>query len=498
MALSYNFKKGVDIPNWIWLREFPALNYHGASNEYDGVRYVYWAFQSGTTSAAASTTQLSRYDTWTNGWQYLANTTSGAQGLDIEYDPQRNVIYIIHGAVLTSWQVFNLNTTSVTIAGVSCAAWALTTMTPVLTTAASYGATVVLPNWQSVPGAIDVTTGLTPTSGNCGSATAGTGSTTTNLIANTTIFTPGMVGLQVTFGASTTTVALRGKSYIISAVAATGLSATVATMAASPASTDTFIIELPKATATAGAVGTLTDTVQAWPTNAYANCDVVIVSGTGAGQRRRIASNTATVLTLAASVTGNANTGNFSVAPDATSVYQIQPSSDFLYYFVGNNSTTAYKIDISQTTGAAFAAITAIPGALYTGGNVVNPKDAGPFRLLCLRGNATSNVYWYNIGTNAWTTPTVYAGSETFTTGATSCFISGRRKLMILKEATKRTYFLDLTTNILEPAPQLMYAAPVGYDGKRLRFVKTADGVEWVYFGRAGGQEHHRIAIEWL
>ena len=69
---------------------------------------------------------------------------------------------------------------------------------------------------------------------------------------------------------------------------------------------------------------------------------------------------------------------------------------------------------------------------------------------------------------------------------------------MILKEATKRTYFLDLTTNILEPAPQLMYAAPVGYDGKRLRFVKTADGVEWVYFGRAGGQEHHRIAIEWL
>lgn len=67
-------------------------------------------------------------------------------------------------------------------------------------------------------------------------------------------------------------------------------------------------------TATAGTTTTLTDSGKSWTTNAYKGYGVYIVSGTGAGQMRGIASNTATALTVNIA---------FSPAPDATSVYQV-------------------------------------------------------------------------------------------------------------------------------------------------------------------------------
>jgi hypothetical protein len=69
-------------------------------------------------------------------------------------------------------------------------------------------------------------------------------------------------------------------------------------------------------TATAGGNTTLTDSAQTWDTNEYANFVVFIVSGTGAGQKRTIASNTATALTVSTAWTVNPNT---------TSVYSIRP-----------------------------------------------------------------------------------------------------------------------------------------------------------------------------
>ena len=67
-------------------------------------------------------------------------------------------------------------------------------------------------------------------------------------------------------------------------------------------------------TATSGAVGSLTNTGKSWTTNAYAGRAVWIHTGTGAGQLRRIASNTATVLTVS---------HNFTTAPDSTSQYVV-------------------------------------------------------------------------------------------------------------------------------------------------------------------------------
>ena len=67
-------------------------------------------------------------------------------------------------------------------------------------------------------------------------------------------------------------------------------------------------------TATSGGSTTLTDSSKSWTVNAYANKAVVISAGTGSGQHRTIASNTATALTVDTAWTTN---------PDATSVYAV-------------------------------------------------------------------------------------------------------------------------------------------------------------------------------
>jgi hypothetical protein len=76
--------------------------------------------------------------------------------------------------------------------------------------------------------------------------------------------------------------------------------------------------------------------------------------------------------------------------------------------------------------------------------------------------------------------------------------LHGKRKLLVQKEAQSRLYTFDLLTGILEPAVNMPYASPGTYDGKRARFIKTSDGVEWLYILRAGGQEFYRVPLEWL
>jgi hypothetical protein len=73
-------------------------------------------------------------------------------------------------------------------------------------------------------------------------------------------------------------------------------------------------------TATAGAATTLDDTTQTWTVNTYANISVRITGGTGAGQVRRIASNTATQLTVTAA---------WATIPDATSTYVVESNGNF-------------------------------------------------------------------------------------------------------------------------------------------------------------------------
>jgi hypothetical protein len=111
-------------------------------------------------------------------------------------------------------------------------------------------------------------------------------------------------------------------------------------------------------TATAGGASTLTNAAKSWLTNQWANSQIRIVSGTGAGQIRTIASNTGTVITTSASWTTN---------PDATSVYNIEGNDDFLY-LLGNNAVTMYRYSISANTWTTLAPTAARAGAHGVGG----------------------------------------------------------------------------------------------------------------------------------
>jgi len=65
----------------------------------------------------------------------------------------------------------------------------------------------------------------------------------------------------------------------------------------------------------------------------------------------------------------------------------------------------------------------------------------------------------------------------------------GKRKLLIHKGGSNRMYWHDLPTGLLEPAMTMPYAVPGAYDGKRMKILKSADGVDCVYGMCPGGQE---------
>jgi len=491
MAFSANLRKGTDIPTWDWLSFYPqGPTYHGTSHAWDGTRYMYWLAQTGSTGAA-STTTLWRYDTYSDAWQYLATTTNSYLGVDLEHDPVRNVLIMTTGNNTTEWRVFNLNQTSVTMLGQTISPWSLTTITTVLPAAANNGASLYH---------------VEDISWSDGIAGTATGGSTTTVVANNMFAgalssgTNSQIGMQIRM----TSGAASGQRRTISAVSSDGLTATVSVAFGSSISAgDTFSLEHPTGTATATFnATTLADSTQSWTTNIYTNHDVVITAGTGVGQRRRIASNTGTVLTLASAVTGNSRTGNWTTTPDATSTYEIVPSSDFLYYMPGNGGTGFYKIDLNTgLTATTWTTLTSIPAAVSGGGQISYQRARSPFSLMALRGNATSSIYQYNIAHNRICSyKRIYLVSETFTTGSTMTAAASTdyNKMFILRDNSTRLYAYDLTTGILEPAGTLPYAAPAGYEGHRLAYIKSADGVPWLYVQRAGGQEFYRLAIEWL
>lgn len=472
MPVDYQFKKGIDLPQWVWLQQHPVSSTVSCAMKYDGSRYIY----------VAQSTTLYRYDTWTNGWQNIQAPTTGGAGQDMIYDSVRNVLILIHGLSLTSWQVFNLNTTAVVIANVTCQPWVWTTMTPILPAAAATGSSLTRHGeWSEGENVLSATAGAT-------------GQTTTNIAANADVFNAYMVGLQVrvTSGANT------GTTRNISARPNASNITLDTAMAGVLAAGDTFVIERPGGTATGGTTTTLTDTNRAWITNKYTNWDVEIISGTGAGQRRRIASNTATALTLAAAVTGNPRTGPFTTAPATNSVYRIVPSTDFIFYQVGG-ATAFWRLDIVASPAGAWTAMTAAPATTGAGASADFSRLVAPGHIFLVRAVATTTVYVYDIGLNTWSTLTHFPPPlETLTTGASNILIPSKNKLAIYKDLSQRVAAIDLATGLWETMGNHPYIAGTAVEGKRVEYVVTPDGVEWLYLLRAGGQEWWRVALEWL
>jgi hypothetical protein len=378
-------------------------------------------------------------------------------------------------------QVFNPNTASVSTLGQTFSAMTLTTVTLALPATASTGA------------AIEMSQDVSFSDPSIAGTTTAAGSNTTVVASG--FFNPGHVGMAVLI----TSGSMSGQRRTISSVSADGTTATVSVAFTGPiTSGTTFNLQYPQATATTGAVGSLTDTNQSWTANIYAGHDVVITGGTGSGQRRRIASNTATVLTLASATTGNSRTGNFTTAPDSTSVYKIVPSSDWLYYIPGNNAQTIYRVDLNTGATATTwsASLATIPGTIGGGANMHYMRSIAPFYLGIIRGNGSNTIYLYNIGLATFTTLTT-APMETINSGACSALDEDLREIIIFKDGATRSMAYNLSTTLSEPLPAMPYAAPSSFEGHRAVYVKTSQGVRWVYILRAGGGEFFRIAIEW-
>ena len=246
-------------------------------------------------------------------------------------------------------------------------------------------------------------------------------------------------------------------------------------------------------TATAGAASTLTDTTKTWPVNGWANSQVRILSGTGAGQIRSIASNTSNGLTVSVAWT---------VTPDATSVYRIEGNGNYIY-LMGNNAVTMYRYDRSANTWSTLSPTTARGAAAGAGfsanwidgiededwtnetytthyGTMV--RQAGRY-IYSLRGAGSSALDVYDLAENKWINDLPYAmRQETFTTGSSAVDLGGY--IYIQKDSTGRVYRFDVAKNVLKPFvqnPVPQGTAVVGDKIFMMTYVEGGTKVNYLY-----------------
>jgi len=270
-------------------------------------------------------------------------------------------------------------------------------------------------------------------------------------------------------------------------LAQTGLPATISTdskLISTPSWLDSDYLNFGTGTASAGASTTLTDAAKNWATNQWANSQVRIVSGTGAGQIRTIASNTATALTVSASWTTN---------PDATSVYQIQGNDDFLYY-MGSNAVTLYRYSISANTWSTLApgaARAAAPSTGMSGHWVWGSTDSawtnqnaiqnGRY-IYSFQGGATAALHRYDIAGNTWATITYSPATETFTTG--SKYTYHDNFLFLQKDATGRWFRFNFVTSEMDgwtTMPDPNGAAVLGDTSFDITYFDSPTEIEYIY-----------------
>ena len=247
--------------------------------------------------------------------------------------------------------------------------------------------------------------------------------------------------------------------------------------------------------AVASATGTtLTCTGKTWPTNGWANYEVRILTGTGAGQIRTVASNTGTVLTVSAAWTTN---------PDATSTFGLFGNSDY-FYLLGNNAVTMYRYSISANAWTTLAPVAARAGAAVAGmtadwiDNVQDPlwsngtfgshnvagtilKQLGRYIYSFRGGGGTLDVY--DIAANTWISGLPYAGQmESF--GSGSCAVDMAGIIYIQKDATGRIYQFNVAKNQLLPFTTSPMPQGTAVAGDKMIIQTYRDGVDeirWLY-----------------
>jgi hypothetical protein len=270
------------------------------------------------------------------------------------------------------------------------------------------------------------------------------------------------------------------------ALTQTGLPATISTdskLIATPSWMDNDYLNFASGTATAGAATTLTQSAANWGVNQWANSQVRIVSGTGAGQIRPITSNTATVLTVPTWTTN----------PDATSVFQIQGNDDYLYY-MGSNAVTLYRYSITSNTWTTLSPTAARAAAPTTGMSAhwvwdsndsgwTNQNAIGNGRYIySFQGGATANLHRYDIAANTWATITYSPATDTFTTGTKYAY--NQNYLYIHKDATGMWFRYNFVTSEIDGWTTMSYpngAAVLGDTAFDVIYIDGATQIPYIY-----------------
>lgn len=249
-------------------------------------------------------------------------------------------------------------------------------------------------------------------------------------------------------------------------------------------------------TATSGGLNTITRSTASWLTNMWANYQIRITGGTGAGQIRTIASNTATAITVSS---------NWAVNPDATSIYAIEGNGDF-FYLMGNNAVTLYRFQVSTNTWTTLNPTAARAGAMGAGGtaswmNAITGWDSeSPTTLqaspslvrqngryiFSFRGGATNILDVYDISANTWISGVSYGNQfETFTTGSSCC--DDGEMIYIQKEATGRIMRFNPTSWTMQSFAATPIANGAAVVGQKIFILPYTDGATKINFLYAQG-----------
>lgn len=270
-------------------------------------------------------------------------------------------------------------------------------------------------------------------------------------------------------------------------LAITGLPATLGTdarLVATPSWVDNAFVAIATGTATSATATTLVNSGKTWTTNQWANYQVRIVSGTGAGQVRSITSNTGTTLTIP----------TWTTTPDATSVYSIEGNDDYLY-LMGNNAVTLYRYSISGNTATTLTPTTARAAAPSTGMSghwVWDISDSGwtnesniirGRRIYSFRGGAGAVLDYYDVALNTWVNGVTYSpATETFTTGTKYAYVGPY--LYIHKDATGRWFRYNFVTSEMDGWNTMLYpngAAVLGDTVFDVSYVDGATTITYIY-----------------
>ncbi len=250
-----------------------------------------------------------------------------------------------------------------------------------------------------------------------------------------------------------------GNESVITANTATTL--TVASWnVATPDATSKYEILDSFGIVTSAGTTTLTDANKNFTTNILAGKRLRVVAGASIGNEVAITSNTATVITLASSITteATANNGTF---------YEI------------------YEIPV-RSTGTDLRWLFNLSDTEKKGRWMISPRGGG------------SNIFdIYDIPTNTWEiTPFISPYVTTLTTGSMYAY-DGNDSYFFTKDNTGRIYELDLNTFKVEIATTTPYAHGTALVGNRMEIVSTTDGLKYLYVMRHSGQEMWRTLKFW-